>query len=160
MSEEEKEKYFITSDIRYIKSKNIPQIDISLNNFDVPKKTLYFKNYSYNNVQNKILFGQNNYSTKFNLNYINNYEKSECLKSHKLFENKKNNLYSLTPIELDNIFKKTMDHVLVTKPFYMALKNVNIDKLELDYFIKNLSKINVDIYELLDGCLDPISHLL
>ena len=42
----------------------------------------------------------------------------------------------------------------------MALKNVNMEKLELDYFLRDLRKDGVDIYELLNGCLEPIRHLL
>ena len=33
-------------------------------------------------------------------------------------------------------------------------------KLELEYFLKDLSNNGVDIYDLLDGCLEPISHIL
>ena len=42
----------------------------------------------------------------------------------------------------------------------MALKNVSIEKLELQYFLKDLTKNNVDMYDILDGCLDPINSLL
>ena len=42
----------------------------------------------------------------------------------------------------------------------MALKNVNLQKIELEYFIKDLSKNGVNIYEILNGCLDPVNHLL
>ncbi len=49
-------------------------------------------------------------------------------------------------MELHNIFQKSINHILVTKPFYMTLKNVNIEKLELEYFLKDLAKNGVDIY--------------
>ena len=35
-----------------------------------------------------------------------------------------------------------------------------ISKIELEYFLKDLTKNNIDMYEILDGCLDPINHLL
>ena len=114
------------------------------------------------NAPKKMFFGQINYvkDTKSNLNYINSKDKSECSISPNLIENKKNNTYFLSSIVLHNIFLKSINHILLTKPFYLGLKNVNIRKLELEYFLKDLSKSNLDIYELLDGCLDPISHLL
>ena len=69
-------------------------------------------------------------------------------------------LIDLSSIELHNIFRKSINHILVTKSFYMGLKNVNMEKLELEYFLNDLTKNSIDIYELLDGCLDQISHLL
>jgi len=42
----------------------------------------------------------------------------------------------------------------------MALKNVNMEKMELEYLLTDLSKSGINIYELLEGCLDPINHLL
>ena len=67
---------------------------------------------------------------------------------------------SLSSGELHNIFINTIHHILITKPLYMSLKNVNIEKLELEYFLKDLTKNNIDMYEILDGCLDPINRLL
>ena len=159
LNEEEKEKYFTSGNIRYIKNTDTNQNDVLLNNFDIPKKNKNKKfNYnSYINFQKKMFLGLNAYISKLKSNYIKNKDKSECLISQ---NNKKNNLFSLSSIELHNIFRKSINHILVTKPFYMALKNVNIEKLELEYFLKDISKIGIDIYELLDGCLDPISHLL
>ena len=159
LNEEEKEKYFTTGDIRYVKTIKTTQNDVS-NNFVVPIKELMKSNTC--NAPKKMFFGQNDYvnETKSNLNYINSKDKSECSISPNLIENKKYNTYPLSSIELHTIFRKSINHILVTKPFYSGLKNVNIEKLELEYFLKDLSKSNLDIYELLDGCLDPISHLL
>ena len=42
----------------------------------------------------------------------------------------------------------------------MTLKNINLQKFELQYLLEDLTKNDMDIYELLKGCLDPISHLL
>ena len=156
LTEEEKEKYFTAGVIRYIKNTNTNQNDVSLNSLDIPNNNLIINNNFNDNEQKKMLLGQNNYANELNLSYINNKDKL----SQKIFNNKKNNIYSLSSIELCNIFRKSIDHILVTKPLYMALKNVNIEKLELDYFLKDLTKNGVDIYELLEGCLDPISHLL
>ena len=133
LNEEEKEKYFTTGNILYIKNKNIDQNNFLLNNF------------------NSIL----------NSNYItNNNKKSECIISKNLSEYKNNNLYSLSSEELHNIFQHSINHILLTKPFYMSLKNINMEAIELEYILKDLSKSGVNINELLYGFLDPISHLL
>ena len=164
LNEEKKEKYFTTGDVKYIKinnsSPNNDQNDVSLNNYNAQKNNLMFNDTFYNNDKKEILFGQNafinvNYS---NSNYINNRDKLEFSTSGNLSENKKNN--SLSSIELNNIFRKSINHILKAKPLYMVLKNVNIEKLELEYFLKDLYKDGVNIYEILDGCLDPISYLL
>ena len=163
LNEEEKEKYFNTGDIRYVKSFNPAKNDVSLNNldnYDVPKKNLFF-NYNFYNNEGRKLIRKNDFLSvsNQNLNYINNKGKSEYSISGKIFDNKKN-LFSLSSTELHNIFRKSINHILVTKPLYMALNNINLEILELEYFLKDISKGGVDLYELLDGCLDSISHLL
>ena len=94
------------------------------------------------------------------MNLINNKEKFEHLASKSLFEDNNNDIDSLSSIQLYNIFHNSLNKILVRKPFYMALKNVDLQKLELEYFIKDLSKNGVNIYEILNGCLDPVNHLL
>ena len=161
LNEEKKEKnYFTTDDKGYIKSTNTDLNDVSLTNFDISKRLLIFNKSSNNNEQRKILSGLNDFVSvnESDTNYINNKDKSEYVKQRNIFENKKNN--SLSPIVLHNIFQKSINHILVTKPLYMTLKNVNMEKLELEYFLNDLSNNGVDIYELLDGCLEPISHIL
>ena len=113
-----------------------------------------FNNNFYNIGENEIHLGQNEYISinKSNSNNINNKDKSEFSITKKRT--------NLSATELHNIFRKSINYILVAKPLYMALKNVNLEKLELDYFLKDLTKSGIDIYELLDGCLDPISHLL
>ena len=160
LNEEKKEKkYFTTNDIGYIKSTNNEQNDLSLTNIGVSKRLLTFNKSSNNNKQRKILSGLYDFVSvdESDSNYTNNKDKLEYAKPGNLFENNNN---ALSSIELHNIFKKSINHILVTKPLYMALKNVNMAKLELEYFLNDLSNSGVDIYELLDGCLEPISHLL
>ena len=42
----------------------------------------------------------------------------------------------------------------------MVLKNINLQKLESQYFIDDLAKNGIDIYTLLNDCLDPINNEL
>ena len=162
LNEEEKENYFTSGNIRYIKTNNTGQNNAILNNFDTPKKDLICCKDSYNDNQKEIVLGENNnnYNDNLNMNSINNNEKSEHLISKNLLEDKNDNSNSLSSMELHNICRNSINHILGAKPFYMALKNVEVKKLELEYFIKDLSNKDVDIYELLDGCLDPINNLL
>ena len=160
LNEEEKEKYFTTGNIGYIKSNNTVQNDISFNLFSAPKKYLVSINDSYNCEKNKILLGENNYIGNSKLNFLNNKEKSKQLISKNSFEYNNNKLYSLSSIQMHNIFQNSINHILVSKPFYMSLKNVDLQKLEFEYFIKDLSKKDVNIYVTLEGCLEPLKHLL
>ena len=159
LNEEEKEKYFTTSNIGYFRNNNAVQYTVSLNLFNAPKKDLMSINSSYNNERSRILLGGNDYGSNSNLNLINNKEKFEHLTSKKEFEDKNNNLDSLSSIQLHNIFQKSLDKILDRKPLHMVLKNVDLQKLELEYFIEDLLKNGMDIYEILNGCLDPVSHL-
>ena len=163
LNEEEKEKYFKTSDIGYIKTNNIIIKDNvilnNLNNFNESKKNLIFYSDSNNNNQKEIILGGNNYTGNSNLNFSNK-EKYECLTTNNFSKDKKNYSNSLAAIELHNIFQNSTNHILFAKPFYLALKNINLKKLELEYFIKDLTKKGLDIYELLDGCLDPIKNII
>lgn len=58
------------------------------------------------------------------------------------------------------IFKNSINHILHTKPYFMVLKNINLEKLEFVYFIDDLTKNGVDLYELLKDCLDPINNVI
>ena len=158
-NEEEKEKYFSTGNIRYIRTNNTDHNNVSLNNFDASKKDLMFIGDSCDNNRKKILLEGNNYAGNSYLFFTNNNTISRNLISKNLFDDK-NNLNSLSSIQLHNIFQNSIDKILFRKPLYMTLKNVDLQKLELEDFIKDLSKNGVDIYELLNGCLDPVSKML
>lgn len=158
LNEEEKEKYFTSGNIKYIRTRNSKQNDAPFKNFAVPKNNLMINNNSFINIQKEIFLSQNDYEVESNLDCFNNKGKSKCSMTGNLLDNESDD--SLSSVELHNIFINTINHILITKPLYMALKNVNIEKLELEYFLKDLTKNNVDMYEVLDGCLDLINHLL
>jgi len=159
LNEEEKVKYLATKNIGYIKNINIMENKVILNNFNESKKNLISKADSFGNNHKKILLDTNNYAGNSSSNFIIK-EKSKYSISNYLFEDKKNNPNLLSSMELYKIFQNSIEHILKAKPFYMALKNVELKKLEIEYFIKDLSNNGVDIYELLDGCLEPISDSL
>ena len=91
---------------------------------------------------------------------LNNKEKPQCLIMKNIIEDNNNNPNSLSSTELFKIFRNSINHILNAKSYFIAMKNVDLKKLELEYFIKDLSNKDIDIYELLDGCLDPINNLL
>ena len=68
LNEDEKEKYFTTGNIRYIKANNNEQNKVILNNYIEQNKNIIF-NYYYNN-NNKLFLDDNNYAgnSKWNFN--------------------------------------------------------------------------------------------
>ena len=160
LGEEEKEKYFSTGNIEYIKTNNTDKNNILFNLCNNQKNDLITINDSYNYENDKIPSGGNNYTNNLKINSISNIEKSKQLISKNSVKDNNNILGSLSSIQMHNIFKNSINHILVSKPFYMSLKNINLQKLEFKYFIRDLSKKDVDVYVALDGCLDPVKHLL
>ena len=161
LSEEEKEKYFLKGNISYFKNNNANENFFALNNFIVPQKNFIFNSNIYINTNNNIFLGGNNNIGTLNINDTSDEEKSKFLAPKNIFEIKNNNSSSpKSPKELSNIFKKSINQIINAKPFFMALENINLEKLELQYLLEDLTKNDIDIYELLKGCLDPVSHLL
>ena len=101
LNEEEKEKYFKTGEIKYIKTRNNKQNNASFKNFGVPKDALMLNNNSFNNAQKEMFLGLNDYEIESNLDHINNKGNSEYLMSGNLFENESDD--SLSSTELHNI---------------------------------------------------------
>ena len=152
-----KKLYFVekTHTTQKMKKNVFPNIDFIFLNEEEKEKYFTEGNIRYIKTnscggQKEILLEHNKYKS-INKSSTNN-NKSECSISKKMNDLSSNELY--------NIFRKSINHILVAKPLYMALKNVNVEKIELDYFLKDLSKNGTDVFELLDGCLDPISHLM
>ena len=155
---EQKEKYFKKGNISYFKSNDDNDNYFSLNNSIFPQNNIIFNNNTYINNNNNIFLGGSNNINNYYLDYINNDKKSKFFVTKNLIEININN--SIYPKELYKIFKNSIYQILHAKPYFMSLKNINLQKLELEYLIKDLSKNGMDIYELLLGCLDPVSHLL
>ena len=161
MSEEEKDKYFSKGNIKYFKNNNVIDKYFNLNNYIFPQN-LTINNNTYINTDqlnnNNILFCRNYSINSSNMNNIINKEKSQFLSANNLIEINNNN--STPQKYLYKIFENTINHILYTKPYFMVLKNINLQKLESQYFIDDLAKNGIDIYTLLNDCLDPINNEL
>ena len=169
LDEEQKEKYFDPGNISYIKSNNTIQNNESIDNYLVNKEGKF-------NSINSISKNINNIINNINVNNIKN------LYNH-LSENDPNNLvcvnselnsYNLDqknwlnnyifnfndvykyqePSELCNIFKGSIKHILLSKPFFEKIKNFPLKRMEFNYFKNDLSKKDININSLLKGCLD------
>ena len=157
LNEEEKENYFISGNISYIK--NIPDNKIYLNNFNEHSKD--FKLNYFTNKLNDEFFSESNLikNTYENSNPNINLSKKNKI-SGALGANSVNENNFIESNDITNIFQNSISHILRAKPFYSKLKNISLKKLEFDYFKKDLEKNGKDIYKLLDGCLDCINDLL
>ena len=60
------------------------------------------------------------------------------------------------PFELYDIFNDSIKHILLSQPFFVNIKNIPLKKIEYSYFKNDLSKKEVDINIILEGCLDCI----
>jgi hypothetical protein len=150
LKEEEKENYFSSGNISYIKTSSKALNNIFLNekksqfnnNYN-EKNILYFKNvYNNINLNNYVFLDKNINNVNNNLNFYgeinpNFFESDDLLKS------------------LNNCIK----HILKVKPFYSKLKNYPLKKLELDYFKKQLEKSGKNLDDLFKGCLDGLKNV-
>ena len=151
LSEEEKQNYFASKNIRYIKNIETSNNNIYLNDFNEQLNNFDFNFFSSNlnnNIQKKNL--------NENLNVSSNSNKNN--KSSNTFRININNI-PMESYELHNIFKNSIKHILKARPFYSKLKNVPLTKMEFEYLKKDLSNNGRNIYEVLDGCLDCVNNL-
>ena len=155
LSEEEKQLYCSQNNICYVRNFNDNYISFLINN-----KCNIINIYNINNIQiginnNNIIknnkFNQSEYLISKNDNYLENF---------KDFDNMNNINKYQDPFELYNIFKDSINHILLSKPFFDIIKNAPLKKLEYNYFKNDLSKKGVDINILLKGCLDCIKDCM
>ena len=162
LNEEEKENYFTSGNIRYIRSNasnsNGNGLNIILNN-----------NIFINNLfkEDNFLNENPNYGYKYNSSSLNtnhsrlldlNIANNKVNKSISISEkNPENN--PIEPIELHRIFINSINHILSVETFFTKVKNFPLKKMELDFFQKDLAKNNKDIKIFLDGCLDCIENI-
>lgn len=165
LNEREKEDYFNSSDISYIKGNchnsnkelNLPNNN---NNPNLLWKKLpmnLINNSVNNNKDHNGYLNKNKSSENLNTNLVNNINITNLLNS-RIYEEKSNkNINPNDPLILHNIFHNSIKHILSVKPFFIKLNNIPLKKMELDFFEKELSKNGNNIYTLLDGCLDCIN---
>ena len=158
LSEEEKQIYCFHNNICYVRNLNEKEISILINNkrniINIYNIKLEINNNNTND-DNKIKNNELNQSE--NLNSKNNDNNTENLKD---FDNKKNIKMYQDPFELYNIFKDSINHILLSKSFFDNIRKVPLKKLEYNYSKNDLSKNGVDINIVLNGCLDCIKDCI
>ena len=145
LTEEQKEKYFGPGNFSYIRSSDDREIDI-FNIINV---------YNVNNVKLDIKKNKSQ-NNGFTL-YGNKNTKNIVIPKNIKFLNNKHNVITKNyqePYELYNIFKDSIKHILLSKPFFCNIRNAPLKKMEYNYFKNDLSKKGVDINLVLEGCLD------
>ena len=148
LTEEQKEKYFVEGNINYIKSNSnriintlkIREDDFLNDNSNIINE--YNKNNAKSNNNNNILSKKD----KFEKGNFMNFNPMINLNIEKFKD----------PEDLYKIFKDSIKHILLAKPFYVKLRNIPLNKLEYDYLKDDLFKKGIDINLVLKGCLDCI----
>ena len=170
LSENEKENYFKSSDISYIRSnsnyndKKINQFsNNNLNNLNLDKNKFsnnLINNYVYNtNNQNKYLL-KNKSIENSSSNFINNVSLRNVLNTPNNEQKSNTTINPNDPYFLYKTFQKPIKHILSVQPFFINISNnISLKELELEYFINELNKNGNNIHTLLEGCLDCINNL-
>ena len=167
LNEHEKENYFKSSDISYIKgnyenSEKEKETNLMLNNNpgylwnQLPNQLI---NNSVNNQDHSGYSNKNNSIGNLTTNIINNNNIPNSLNNIIYGEKSNNNISPNDPLFLHNIFQTSINHILATKPFFCNIKsNISLEQMELDYLKRELNKNDINFYNLLDGCLDCIKE--
>ena len=171
LNEDQKEHYLKSKGISYIKSDNNKQ-QLNYNYYSYYNRSSSIENniksnliYDYNLDKNNNIniikrFKQNN---SIGSSAINNYNINDHIKDLKILtDNKKcyKNKNLDDPFEMHKIFKTPIKHILSVKPLFIKNNdNKILKKIEFNYLKSNLNKKGINIYSLLDGCLDCISDI-
>ena len=159
LNEDQKEKYFHSSLISYVKSNSSGQeINNNYNNFiaqsiysNIIKNDLQNNSNIYQNLLKNKSIANLAQNIKYNKNQINNLNnlisKENCCKIINLDD----------PFEMHKILQKHIKYILELKTiFYKNKNNLMFDKIEFNYLKKELNKKGINIYKFLNGCLDYI----
>ena len=101
----------------------------------------------------------NNYMNSFNLNDINYPRESRYFANNENIEKRISEPSGIETWELYKIFNNSINHILKSKPFFSKLKGLPLQKLELDYFKKELEKSGKNLHNLFEGCLDGLNNV-
>ena len=159
LSEEGKQKYCSLNNICYVRNFKDKDITILINskcNVINIHNLNKIKLESKNNTNDDTRIKNNKFNQSENLNSKNN----DNTENFNDFDNKNNIKEYQEPFELYNIFKDSINHILLSKPFFDNIRNVPLKKLEYNYLKNDLSKNGVDIYIVLKGCLDCIKDCI
>ena len=142
LNEEEKENYFESEDISYVRSNNNEQNSLALNNSNDN-----FKNNLESNNTNIAFISVNNYIKK-HINIISNYP---CIKNLNMFQN---------PINLHSIIANSIKNILLVQSHFNNINKTSLKKMEYEYFKNNLIQKGIDVNNLLKGCLDCLNEVI
>ena len=167
LSEEQKQKYLNSSDINYIKNSEdkpiINPIKNNNNNIFVNNNCNIINIFNINNTNldindNNNIAKNSKFAQLTNIT-IKNYDEKNNFKDFN--PNKSVNIKKYEdPFELYNIFEDSIKHILLSKPFFVKIRNAPLKKMEYDYFKNDLSKKGVDINIVLRGCMDCIKDCM
>jgi hypothetical protein len=167
LNEEQKQQYLMSSDIGYIKNSDdkpiITPINSNNNNIIFNNNCNIINIYNINNIKlnindNNNMSKNNNFAqlASINVKYNDDYNN---LKDFNPNQNVNIIKYE-DPFELYNIFEDSIKHILLSKPFFINIRNAPLKKMEYDYFKNDLSKKGIDINIVLKGCLDCIKDFM
>ena len=115
LKEEEKQEYCALNNICYVRNLNEKEISFLINN-----KGNIISIYNINNI-----IKNNEFNQSENL-YSKNYDDTENFKD---FDKKNNVKKYQDPFELYNIFKDSINHILLSKSFFNNIKNAPLKKI-------------------------------
>ena len=163
--------YFLDNSMTKIEKTFLPnekEKDNSNNNKKENKILLNTENNSIskdlnNNYINNNGLIQNNMTSNIDSKFINNNikdNKVNIIDSSITMEKYNTINLSNEPSNLYNLFKNTIEHILLVKPFFIKLENnIPLKEMEFNFFKNELKKNGIDIYTFLDGCLDSVNYI-
>jgi hypothetical protein len=167
LNEDQKEHFLLSSNISYIKS-NSYQIELNKSNlfynnyFNIINENyhnLLNNNFDSNNIYHKNLI-KNKSIENFSINTLYNNTRINSSNNLTSKENCNKNINPNEPFEMHKIFKNSINHILYAKPFFIKINNEKLLKeIEFNYIKNELNKKGINIYNLLEGCLDCIKNL-
>lgn len=166
LNEDQKEHYLHSSHISYIKS--------SSNQSELNKNNLFYYNYfniikdDYQNSLNNSFDNNNIYHHNiiknksignFPINNIYNNTRINSSNNSTSKEKCNKNINHNEPSEMHKIFKNSINHILKARIFFTIINNEKLLKeIEFNYIKNELNKKGINIYYLLNGCLDCIRN--
>ena len=171
LNEDQKENYIKHKGISYIKSdSNKNQSNIINNNYfnirslinaNFQNNLISGCNINYNQNKNFInTLTKNNSIDSLTINKFNYNDKNKYINNSSNDENGKKNLNLNEPFEMHKIFQKPIKQILSAKPLFTKINdNKLINKIEFNYLKKDLKNKGINIYKILNGCLDNIKDI-
>ena len=172
LNEDQKENYIKSKGFSYIKSdinknqsniinnyyyNNINIIDANLQNNLINGNNFYF-NQNINFINNNV--GKNNSIGSLTINKYNNNNKISSINTLSNNEKSYKNINLNEPLSMYEMFKKPIKHILSAKPLFTKINdNKLINIIEFNYLKKELKNKGINIYNILNGCLDNIKDI-